>query len=80
MDFRTMIFGEPQASKAPTNKKRIVVLCMVLGLMVAAAWYFGIIAPVVLGLKAIVVALWNMLCDFAAAFADFVRWVVSQRQ
>ena len=80
MDFREIIFGYPQAPKAPSNAWWIAVLSVVLMSIVVVAWYYGILAPVVLQLKDVLVATWSMLCDFAARVADFLRWVNSQRQ
>jgi len=56
----------------------VMPLC-VLSLFIAA-WHYGIFASAALILKDVAVALWKMMCDAAATFRDFGRYIISQRQ
>jgi hypothetical protein len=52
---------------------------LAVGLLVGAAWHYGIITSVALALKLVVVVIWNMLCDLADACGDFLQYVLRIR-
>ena len=63
----------PQEEKIPKRRRdRKWIRILAIALLVAVAWEY-------LGLKIVVIAIWNMLCDVAAALGDFWQYVLNQR-
>jgi hypothetical protein len=58
---------------------RRVFLVMLAITLFFAAWHYGIIPSAEIFLKPIAIGIWDMLCSLAAALADFLKYIVSQR-
>jgi phosphatidylglycerophosphate synthase len=57
----------------------VVAIGLLTGVVVRQAWDRGFIVHVLLVAKAIVLAVWNMLRDFVAAWGEFLQFVLRQR-
>ncbi len=53
----------------------ILMIAIPTGIVARAFWDHGILLAAFLGVEAIALALWHMLCDFAAVCSQFVRFV-----
>jgi hypothetical protein len=52
----------------------------VIAFLLVVAWHYGILTSAALILKDVVVSIWNMLRDIAAALRDFWQYILRQRQ
>jgi hypothetical protein len=75
--IRTMILGPDLHFTKP--RVRRVFLVMLAITLLFAAWHYGIITSAELVLKPIAIGIWDMLCSLAAALADFLKYIISQR-
>lgn len=82
MLYRQTLPGADTASQEQKKRERwLITLAVALGAGMAfmEALHPGILASGLNLFKDVVVAIWNMLCDFAAACGEFMRWVLHQR-
>jgi hypothetical protein len=50
-----------------------------IGFVAREFWDHGVFLAVLIAAKSVVLSLWNMLCDFAAACSQFLHFVFGQR-
>lgn len=55
------------------------VIGLMLGILIRAAWDFGIVTSTALAIRDLGIATWSMLQDAAGACGDFLRFVSNQR-
>ena len=55
------------------------VIGLMLGIVIRAAWDFGILSSTALALRDLGIATWNMFQDMTDACGDFLRFVSQQR-
>ena len=75
--IRDMIFG-PDLHFAKPLVRRVFIVLLAITLLFAA-WHYGIITSAALVLKTVALGIWGILRDLAAACADFLRYIDSQR-
>lgn len=76
-NIRKMICGPDLHFTKPRIRRVFIVLLAIT--LLFAAWHYGTLASAEMFLKPIAIGIWDMLCSLAAALADFLKYISSQR-